>query len=454
MRTTHLLQSSTFRLAVLYMALFGASVAVLLTFIYWSTAGYMALQTDDTIEAEVTGLAERYGISGLDGLVRSIDERISRKPNGDAVYLLTDDELTPLIGNLDRWPKVARDSDGWLNFNLEQATDDGEVTHRARARPFTLRGGYRLLVGRDMHELDATRNLIVRAIAWGLAITVMMALAGGIMLSRRTMRRLEAINETSRRIMRGDLSRRIPSRRSDDDFDQLADNLNGMLDTIERLMEDVRRVTDNVAHDLRTPLTRLRNRLEELQGSSGLDKTRVEAALADADGLLNTFNALLRIANIESGRRRAAFENISLDDVMRDVTELYEPLAEEKEQTLDVSVSKNVHVSGDRDLLFQAIANLLDNAIKYTPRGGDIRVSLEDGAAGPRIRIVDSGPGIPEQSREQVFKRFFRLEESRHTPGNGLGLSLVEAVARLHRADIELGGEPGLDVSMVFPKAA
>ena len=454
MRTTHLLQSSTFRLAVLYMALFGASVAVLLTFIYWSTAGYMALQTDDTIEAEVTGLAERYGISGLDGLVRSIDERISRKPNGDAVYLLTDDELTPLIGNLDRWPKVARDSDGWLNFNLEQATDDGEVTHRARARPFTLRGGYRLLVGRDMHELDATRNLIVRAIAWGLAITVMMALAGGIMLSRRTMRRLEAINETSRRIMRGDLSRRIPSRRSDDDFDQLADNLNGMLDTIERLMEDVRRVTDNVAHDLRTPLTRLRNRLEELQGSSGLDKTRVEAALADADGLLNTFNALLRIANIESGRRRAAFENISLDDVMRDVTELYEPLAEEKEQTLDVSVSKNVHVSGDRDLLFQAIANLLDNAIKYTPRGGDIHVSLEEGAAGPRIRIVDSGPGIPEQSREQVFKRFFRLEESRHTPGNGLGLSLVEAVARLHRADIELGGEPGLDVSMAFPKAA
>jgi len=414
----------------------------------------MALQTDDTIEAEVTGLAERYGISGLDGLVRSIDERISRKPNGDAVYLLTDDELTPLIGNLDRWPKVARDSDGWLNFNLEQATDDGEVTHRARARPFTLRGGYRLLVGRDMHELDATRNLIVRAIAWGLAITVMMALAGGIMLSRRTMRRLEAINETSRRIMRGDLSRRIPSRRSDDDFDQLADNLNGMLDTIERLMEDVRRVTDNVAHDLRTPLTRLRNRLEELQGSNGLDKTRVEAALADADGLLNTFNALLRIANIESGRRRAAFENISLDDVMRDVTELYEPLAEEKEQTLDVSVSKNVHVSGDRDLLFQAIANLLDNAIKYTPRGGDIHVSLEEGAAGPRIRIVDSGPGIPEQSREQVFKRFFRLEESRHTPGNGLGLSLVEAVARLHRADIELGGEPGLDVSMVFPKAA
>ena len=454
MRITRLLRSSTFRLAVLYMALFGASVAVLLTFIYWSTAGYMALQTDDTIEAEVTGLAERYRLSGLDGLIRSIDERVSRKPNGDAVYLLTDDQLTPLIGNLDRWPQVTRDSDGWLNFNLEQATSEGEVTHRGRARPFTLRGGYRLLVGRDMQELDATRSLIVRAIAWGLAITVMMALAGGIMLSRRTMRRLEAINETSRRIMRGDLSRRVPTRSSDDDFDQLADNLNGMLDTIEELMEDVRRVTDNVAHDLRTPLTRLRNRLENLKSDNDADKSSIEAALADADGLLDTFNALLRIASIESGRRRAAFKSIPLDDVVRDVTELYEPLAEQKQQKLDVSVSDDVRIQGDRDLLFQAFANLLDNAIKYTPQGGSIRVTLDDGASGPRIRIIDSGPGIPQQSRDQVFKRFFRLEESRHTPGNGLGLSLVEAVARLHNASIKLGGEPGLDVSLAFPKAA
>jgi signal transduction histidine kinase len=453
-RIARLLRSSTFRLAVLYMALFGASVAVLLTFIYWSTAGYMALQTDDTIEAEVTGLAERYRLSGLDGLIRSIDERVSRKPNGDAVYLLTDDQLTPLIGNLDRWPRVARDSDGWLNFDLEQATSEGEVTHRGRARPFTLRGGYRLLVGRDMQELDATRSLIVRAITWGLAITVMMALAGGIMLSRRTMRRLEAINETSRRIMQGDLSRRIPTRSTDDDFDQLADNLNGMLDTIEELMEDVRRVTDNVAHDLRTPLTRLRNRLENLKSGNDVDKSGVEAALADADGLLVTFNALLRIASIESGRRRAAFKSIPLDDLVRDVTELYEPLAEQKQQKLDVSVSDHVRIQGDRDLLFQAFANLLDNAIKYTPQGGSIRVTLEDGTSGPRIRIIDSGPGIPQQSRDKVFKRFFRLEDSRHTPGNGLGLSLVEAVARLHNASIELGGAPGLDVSLAFPKAA
>ena len=453
MRIARLLRSSTFRLAVLYMALFGASVAVLMTFIYWSTAGYMALQTDDTIEAEVTGLADRYRLSGLDGLIRSIDERLSRKPNGDVVYLLTDGDFNPLIGNLDRWPRMATDGDGWLNFELEQTIDGAAVTHRARARPFVLRGGYRLLVGRDMHELDATRTLIVRAIAWGLAITVMMGLAGGIMLSRSTMRRLEAINETSRRIMGGDLSRRIPTRSTDDDFDQLADNLNNMLDTIEHLMEDVRRVTDNVAHDLRTPLSRLRNRLEELKSDASVDKHTVEAALADADGLLATFNALLRIASIESGRRRAAFESISLDDVIRDVTELYEPLAEEKEQHLEVEICGPVSVRGDRDLLFQAFANLLDNAIKYTPRGGDVRVVLEEDASGARLRIIDSGPGIPPRSREQVFKRFFRLEESRHTPGNGLGLSLVDAVARIHKARIELDGEPGLDVSMAVPKA-
>ncbi|MDX1432140.1 MAG: ATP-binding protein [Gammaproteobacteria bacterium] len=450
-----LIKSSVFRLALLYMIIFGASVAMLLVFIYWSTAGYMARQTDDTIGAEITGLAERYRISGLEGLVRSIEERLSRRPNGSAIYLLANRDLEPVVGNLASWPRVEVDADGWLNFSLEQATARGELTHRARARPFTLRGGYHLLVGRDMHELDATRNLIARALAWGLAITVLLGLVGGVTLSRRTLRRLEAINETSRRIMRGDLSQRIPKRGTGDDYDQLAENLNGMLDVIERLMEDVRRVSDNIAHDLRTPLTRLRHRLETLKHMPDADHGALEAALADADGLLSTFNALLRIANIESGRRVAAFQDLALDAVVGDVAELYEPLAEARGLTLESGGETNINVRGDRDLLFQAVANLLDNAIKYTPAGGHVRVSTRLHGDKARLVVRDDGPGIPESARDKVFRRFFRLEQSRNTPGNGLGLSLVEAVARLHGATIRLAdGDPGLEVTLDFPAAA
>ena len=449
-----LIKSSVFRLALLYMIIFGASVAMLLVFIYWSTAGYMARQTDDTIAAEVTGLAERYRISGLEGLVRSIEERLSRRPNGSAIYLLADRDLQPVVGNLASWPRVEVDADGWLNFSLEQATPRGELTHRARARPFTLRGGYHLLVGRDMHELDATRNLIARALAWGLAITVLLGLLGGVTLSRRTLRRLEAINETSRRIIRGDLSQRIPKRGTGDDYDQLAENLNGMLDVIERLMEDVRRVSDNIAHDLRTPLTRLRHRLESLKHASDTDQSALESALADADGLLATFNALLRIANIESGRRITAFQDLSLDAVVSDVIELYEPLAEARGLTLEIDTRAGVNVRGDRDLLFQAVANLLDNAIKYTPAGGRVTVTTSSHQGTARLVVRDDGPGIPEYAREKVFRRFFRLEQSRNTPGNGLGLSLVEAVARLHGANIRLtDGNPGLEVIVDFPAA-
>lgn len=450
-----LLKSSVFRLALLYMIVFGASVAMLLVFIYWSTAGYMARQTDDTIGAEITGLAERYRISGLEGLVRSIDERLSRKPYGSAIYLLANRDLEPVAGNLASWPRVEVDDGGWLNFSLEQATPRGELTHRARARPFTLHGGYHLLVGRDMHELDATRALIARALAWGLAITALLGLVGGVTLSRKTLRRLEAINETSRRIMRGDLSQRIPKRGTGDDYDQLAENLNGMLDVIERLMEDVRRVSDNIAHDLRTPLTRLRHRLERLKHMPEGDPGALELALADADGLLATFNALLRIANIESGRRVAAFQDLALDAVVSDVMELYEPLAEARGLTLERGACADVTVSGDRDLLFQAIANLLDNAIKYTPAGGHVKV--ETGAASGTAHLVvrDDGPGIPENVRDKVFRRFFRLEQSRNTPGNGLGLSLVDAVARLHGASIHLAdGKPGLEVRIDFPAAS
>lgn len=458
MRQSSFLSSSTFRLALIYMALFGGSVLLLLSFIYWSTAGYMSAQADATIEAEIAGLAERYRADGLAGLTTSIGERASRKPGGYSVYLLADENFLPLVGNISRWPAVEPGADGWLEFRLEaQGWPAGEV-HLARARAFQLRGGFQLLVGRDLHELETTRQLIARTLVWGLVFTLVLALIGGSMMTRSMLRRIESINQTSRDIMSGDLSRRIPTNRSGDDFDELAGNLNAMLDRIESLMEEVRRISDNIAHDLKTPLSRLKNSLELLNADHARDadnkRALVEQALAEADGLLSTFNALLRIARIESGERRAAFAGVELEPLLRDVVEFYEPLAEEKQQNLVLKPASSAIVSGDRDLLFQAFANLVDNAIKYTPQRGDIEVGIQAQQDRVRVSVADSGPGIPEQDRDKVFRRFYRLEQSRRLPGNGLGLSLVAAVARLHDSELRVeDNAPGLRVVAEFSQA-
>ena len=453
MSQRHLLKSSTFRLALVYMGLFGSSVLFLLGFIYWSTAAYMAHQADETIQAEIAGLAERYRSDGLTGLSSVLARRSTSRVGGNALYLLTDEFGTPLVGNLDRWPPVTPEPNGWLNFSLEHAGPRDEI-HPARAQPFVLEGGYRLLVGLDMQELQQTERRIVTALIWGLAITLLLALAGGTLMSRSMVRRIESINQTSSRIIHGDLSRRIPTEDSDDDFDHLAANLNRMLDRIQALMEDVRRVSDNIAHDLKTPLTRLRNSLELLGAAQEDPEERqqlVEGALGEADGLLATFNALLRIARIESGARREEFRPVDLAGLVRDVFELYQPLAEEKGQRLTLDVRVNAQIQGDRSLLSQALANLLDNAVKYTPAGGEIGLGLRTEDQAPVIVVSDSGPGIPEPERGKVFTRFYRLETSRSTPGNGLGLSLVAAVAELHRVHIALDdNRPGLVVRLLF----
>ena len=449
-----LLKSSTFRLALVYILLFSASAVLLLGFIYWSTAGYMARQTDATIEAEIAGLAERYGLTGLDGLVSSLNERLQRNPQGSFVYMLTNSSFQPIVGNLDRWPHIPAGEDGWLSFQLEQATLEEEAVHRARARTFVLRGGFHLLVGRDMHELTETRALIVRTLGWGLGITLLLGVIGGVMMSRSSARRIEAINQTSREIIQGDLSRRIPTEGSGDDFDQLTDNLNSMLDQIQTLMDGVRHVSDNIAHDLKTPLTRLRNRLETINVQPSPNRADIEEAIAEADSLLSTFNALLRIARIEAGQRTTGFELLSLSQLVRDVVELYEPLAHERRQSLNATIEEDLKISGDRDLLFQAVANVLDNAIKYTPENGRVEIALSRSEGRARVLIRDSGPGIPESERGRVFERFVRLESSRSAPGNGLGLSLVAAVVRLHRAEIRLDGDSGLEVTLSFPLAS
>jgi len=449
-----LFRSSSFRLAALYIVLFGLSVLVLLGYIYWSTAGYMARQADAAIEADTELLAERYRSRGLPGLTALIAERIAADPARSNLYLLTDAGFAPIVGNLDAWPAAQENDAGWLDFPL-QVRGESE-SHRARARGFRLRGGFRLLVGRDMHELDGVRSLIVETLAWGVAIMLVLALVGGIAMSRSMLRRLEVINQTSREIISGDLSRRIPQRGTQDEFDELVSHLNAMLDRIEALMEDVRRVSDSIAHDLKTPLTRLRNDLETLRASG--DSAQCDAidhALQEADGLLSTFNALLRIARIESGHRRAGFADVDLAAVVRDVVDLYEPLAEAHGLALDYAVDDAPAVQGDRDLLFQAAANLLDNAIKYTPAGGAVRVRLAREDHRACLSVTDTGPGIPESLRGKVFQRFYRIESSRNAPGSGLGLALVQAVARLHDAQVRLEDHaPGLTVRLCLSASA
>jgi signal transduction histidine kinase len=455
--TTRILRSSTFRLVLLYMALVSGSVVVLFGFIYWATAGFMDRQIDVTIEAEIQGLAEQYQRRGLGGLKTVIAERIARDPAGSSVYLLVDADLLPIVGNLSRWPAVPVSEEGWLDFTLRERGPDGTEEHRARGRAFLLVGNLRLLVGRDVRDLEQTRSVIVGALGWGLAISVGLALAGGLMMTSSMVRRIEDINDTSREIVEGDLTRRIPATGAGDDFDKLVANLNGMLDRITGLMETVRQVSDNIAHDLRTPLTRLRSRLEIARAHQrdGEPEARaaVEQAIEDADGLLATFQALLRIARIEAEQRREAFAAVELGPLLADVAELYEPVAAERDQTITLELRAVPAIDGDRDLLFQAVANLVDNAIKYTPPGGRIALGARPDGAAVELFVADTGPGIPAEQRERVFDRFHRLESSRSTPGSGLGLSLVRAVARLHGGTIRLGdNRPGLRIALALPR--
>jgi signal transduction histidine kinase len=312
-----------------------------------------------------------------------------------------------------------------------------------------------LLVGRDTRELKATQRLITRTLLWGVAITLALALLGGVIMSRGMLRRIELINQTSRNIMAGDLSQRIPIRGSGDELDQLAGNLNSMIDEIERLMDGIRHVSDNIAHDLRTPLTRLRNRLEQLQvdlEDGSPHQNDVEQGIADADQLLATFAALLRIARIEAGGHKAKFKSVDLAALVHDAAELYEALAEEKCVRFSTQVDASVSLDGDRDLLFQALINLLDNAVKYTPAGGEVSLQLKRSGKTADIAISDTGTGIAEAERDKVGQRFYRLESSRSTPGSGLGLSLVKAVAKLHRAELLLeDNAPGLKATLRLP---
>jgi signal transduction histidine kinase len=453
-RIGRLVRTHAFRLATLYFLVFAVSVLGVLLFVYWTSADFVERQTEATLDAEISGLSEQYAQRGLSGLVQIVAAR-SAGNRGDAMfYLVTDPYGRPLAGNLAGWPAGLPLHAGWLSFTIAEKIDGRRVLHPALGTLFIIPGGYRLLVGRDLSDADAFRDRIKWTLLWSGLVALVLGLSGGVMMSRKLLRRVELVNRTSERVMAGDLADRVPLEGTGDEFDQLAANLNRMLDTIERLMAAMREVTDDVAHDLKTPLSRLRARLElALFGPADavLQKEAIRAAIEEADRLLGTFNALLSIAEAEAGARRARIEPLDLRAIAEAAAELYEPVAEEQGFAVSLAAEPGAVIRGDRHLVTQALANLLDNALKYAG-GGPIDIRVWRHSERAFLEVADRGPGIPENDRETVFGRFVRLEPSRSTPGNGLGLSLVKAVAQRHEGRVTLAdNRPGLRVRLDFP---
>jgi len=446
----------TFRFMFSYVLVLGVAVFILLAAVYALYSYEQFSRVQDSIEHELDQLERHYQVAGAEGMQAYMASENERASISRFFYILVDADGRKIAGDLETWPSYREFGRGWLAFEREVLAWDGEAEHREfMARTRMMDDGRQLLVARHYSDLISNAKLMLRMLARGMLITIILGVIGGAWTSLATLREIEAINRAVRTIMEGDLSERIPITGRGGDMEVLVLNFNSLLDRIQALMAGVRQVSDNIAHDLRTPLTRLRNHLSSLeQHCKPENREEVQAMLAEADGLLSTFNGLLRIAQVESGHRRAGFASVDLVAIVRDVVELYEPLAQDKQQNLQLSVlTDRLDIVGDRDLLFQAIANVLDNAIKYTPDAGHVRIVLRrDGQSGV-IEVTDDGPGIPEEKYDKVFERFYRVEASRgQQPGNGLGLSLVSAVLKLHEGKIRLGrANPGLQVSLQFP---
>ena len=450
------LRSSTFKLALIAIGAFGVIVSVIFSYVYLSTTSFVRSRSDRAIMTEYSSLQAAYARSGREGLIALMQQRIADRSFADNVYVLADSSLVILGGNLAAWPPTATTAGGWIEFRAPRPSSGPAPLLRAMLGTFP--GGDRLLVGRDISDLDGFTERIEVAVISGAALIFVLAGVASILVTRRTVGRIEQINATSRAIMQSGLDKRIPLRGSNDEWDRVAENLNLMLDRIETLMGEVRQVSDNVAHDLRTPLTRMRGRLEKAYHGARIgedDSVLIGDTIADLDAVLRIFSSLTRIAQIETRARKGAFRTVNLVEIAGEVVELYDAAAEQDGTRLMVAGASEVLVTGDRDLIFDAIANLVDNAIKHGRAGGQVVVTNETIDGRPVVSIADDGPGIPAGEYAHVFKRFYRLEHSRYRPGNGLGLSLVAAVAGLHGAQIEmLDNAPGLRLRLWFSAPA
>jgi signal transduction histidine kinase len=448
------LNTSTFRLVAIYLIFFALSVSAVLAYVFWNTVGLLERQTDETIRAEVQGLSDQYRILGLRGIADVINRRV--EGTDGSIYLMVNPEGVRIAGNIDTMPPESVGEPGWIDFPITIGKGNNRQRHSGRAYHATLSGNYILLVGQDVEELRQFGLTIRRAVTWALGLALVLGVGGGVLLSRNFLRRIDAITDTSRTIMAGDFTQRMPVSGSGDELDRLAQSLNDMLGQIERLMAGMKEVSSNVAHDLKTPLTRMRARVESALRSSNNEehKAALEQTIEESDQLLKTFNALLSIARAEAGHARENFIDVDAADIVRDVVELYEPIVEDEGGTLSSAITDTLPVRADRQLLAQALSNLIDNALKYGSNDGKPQLKIAAYAENDQafITVSDNGNGIAEEDRARVLDRFVRLDESRTKPGNGLGLSLVASVLKLHGGTLLLtDASPGLKAILVLP---
>ena len=456
-----LFRTTAFKLTLVYLTVFALFAAAVLAYFAWNTRRLITEQITQTVDAEIRALSEEYELGGIRRLTYAIEAR-GRRPDS-YLYLLTTSAGEGVVGNVGSLTAGILDRNGWTETAYRRLEDLDQTEHHALVHIVQLAGAFRLLVGRDLEERDRMQSIVITAGQWSVAIVVLLGIAGGVFVMRRVLKRVDAMTETTQTIMHGDLSERLPVAGTGDELDRLADNLNNMLERIEALMRGLQEVSDNIAHDLKTPLTRLRNRCEEALRTAE-DESQYRAALEgtieESDALIRTFNALLMIARAESGHARDDMREFDAAEVARGIGELYEPLADDKGLLLKVDAPVASPVRGNRELVSQALANLVDNAIKYAAPVGarnsaHPEIVIRAAGEGDHILLTvsDAGPGIPEADRRRAVERFVRLEQSRSQPGSGLGLSLAQAVAHLHGGELTLeDNRPGLRTTISLPR--
>ena len=450
MRDGELYRSAGFRFGAIYALLLALSATALAIFLWWATAGLLDRQTEAAINADAQGLAEHWAEGGLPALVVTIEDRLAQNIDDDAIYLLVDPNMKRIAGNLVNWPPSVTETGTWYGLPVMRAG----MKSLADVQRYELPGGFHLLIGRDVQVRAQLRTLLTDALLWAVVVVLLMATAGALVVRSLFRRTLANVSATAAAIAGGDFAQRVKLTGRGDEFDQVAEVINDMLDRIGRLMDGVKQVSNAIAHDLRTPITRARTRLEDaaLHAETPADlRAAIERATQDLDGIVAVFQALLRIAEIEAGSRRSSFARLDLAPLLSEVAELYGAVAEERGIVLTLQAPEAVPAYGDKEMIQQAIANLVDNAVKFSPEGKAVELTAAI-ASMVLISVGDHGPGIDLDERPQATDRFYRGESARSTPGSGLGLSLVLAVAHLHGGELRLeDNRPGLRAILTLP---